>query len=78
VSIPIVFVGQSFVDAVIEVFVVREDDVAANIIQLPPVSRDLAQTDVLAALTNPSFVTSVEARPPGVSFESMIIQDGPF
>lgn len=29
-------------------------------------------------LTNPSGVTSVEARPPGVSFESTIIHEGPF
>lgn len=28
--------------------------------------------------TNPSGVTSVEARPPGVSLESIIIHDGPF
>ena len=27
--------------------------------------------------TNPSGVTSVDANPPGISFESMIIQDGP-
>ena len=27
--------------------------------------------------TNPSGVTSVEASPPGVSFESIIIHDGP-
>src|SRR5271154_1976186 len=27
--------------------------------------------------TKPSLVTSVEARPPGVSFESRIIHDGP-
>ena len=28
-------------------------------------------------LTKPSGVISVEASPPGVSFESMIIHDGP-
>lgn len=29
-------------------------------------------------LTNPSGVTSVDARPPGISFESTIIHEGPF
>lgn len=31
---PIVFFGQGFIDAVVEVFVVREDDMAADVIQL--------------------------------------------
>lgn len=36
-----------------------------------------AKTMERSRLTNPSFVTSVEARPPGVSLESMINHDGP-
>lgn len=32
----------------------------------------------LESHTNPSGVVSVEARPPGVSFESIIIHEGPF
>jgi hypothetical protein len=31
----------------------------------------------MCALTKPSGVTSVEARPPGFSLASMIIHDGP-
>ena len=32
---------------------------------------------IVARLTNPSGVTSVDASPPGISLESMIIHDGP-
>ncbi len=32
--VPIVLFGQSFVDAVVKVFVVREDDMAADIVEL--------------------------------------------
>ncbi len=78
-SVPIVFLGQGFINAVIEVLVVREEDMTADIIQLLHQSAKehlaLAQGQ---ALTKPSLVTSVEARPPGVSLESMIIHDGPF
>ena len=31
---PIILLGQCFVDAIVEVFVVREDDMAAHIIKL--------------------------------------------
>ena len=33
-GIPIVLLGQGLVNAVIKVFVVREDDMAANVVQL--------------------------------------------
>jgi hypothetical protein len=33
-SVPIVFFGQGFINAIIEVFVVREDDMTTNIVQL--------------------------------------------
>ncbi len=75
---PVIFFGESFVNAVIEILVMGEDDMSADIVQL--VSCQKANIDELQRgdiLTKPSFVTSVEARPPGVSFESMIIHDGP-
>lgn len=76
--VPIVFSRQGFVDAVVEVFVVRKDDMTANIIQLCDKSAgSQVQNSAAAALTKPSFVTSVDARPPGVSLESMINHDGP-
>ena len=34
VVVPVAFVGEGFVDAVVEVFVVREDYVAANVVEL--------------------------------------------
>jgi hypothetical protein len=34
VVVPVGFVGEGFVDAVVEVFVVREDDVAADVVEL--------------------------------------------
>ena len=34
VSIPVRFVGKSLVDAVVEIFVVGEDDMAANVVEL--------------------------------------------
>lgn len=33
-GVPVIFVGESLVDAVVEVFVVGEDDVAADIVKL--------------------------------------------
>ena len=78
-SVPIVFTRQSFINAVVKVFVVREDDMTANIIQLSDqLTASEKQNNVAAALTKPSLVTSVEAKPPGVSLESMISHDGPF
>jgi hypothetical protein len=77
VCVPIFHLRQCLVNAVVEVFVVREDNVAANIIEL---TTELAF--VLehrnGTLTKPSGVTSVDASPPGVSLESIIIHDGPF
>ena len=32
--VPVVFFGQCLVNAVVEIFVVREDDVPANIVEL--------------------------------------------
>ena len=32
--VPVGFVGEGFVDAVVEVFVVGEDDVAADVVEL--------------------------------------------
>ena len=79
--VPVIFIGQGLVNAVVEVFVVREDDMPANIVKL-----GACQIRVLGAagfnwrreLTKPSGVISVDASPPGVSFESIIIHDGPF
>jgi hypothetical protein len=34
VGIPVIILGESLVDAVVEVLVVGEDDVAANIVEL--------------------------------------------
>lgn len=33
-GVPIIFFGQSFVNAIIEVFVVRENDMTADIVEL--------------------------------------------
>jgi hypothetical protein len=38
VVVPVGFVGEGFVDAVVEVFVVREDDVAADVVELGNIS----------------------------------------
>ena len=37
--VPVVFFGQCLVNAVVEVFVVREDDVPANIVELEQCKR---------------------------------------
>jgi hypothetical protein len=69
---PILIPGESLVDAVIEVLVVGEDNVATDIVQLWTESVfDLTIGDQ-SRRTKPSGVTSVEARPPGVSLESMM------
>lgn len=73
--VPVILVGQCLVDTVVEIFVVGEDDMAANIVELGKLAHNLQLR--IGRLTNPSGVTSVEARPPGVSFESIIIHDGP-
>ena len=74
---PIVFFREGFVNAVVEVLVVGKNDMAAHIVKLK-----MCESSVwrfwCSRLTKPSLVTSVEARPPGVSLESMIIHEGPF
>ena len=79
-SVPVGLVGESFVDAVVEVLVVGEDDMAADIVELGG-GRALAECAQKAGKvyghTKPSGVMSVEARPPGMSVVSMIIHDGP-
>jgi len=75
--VPIVHLWQSLVDAVIEVFVVGEDDMAANIVELLKYQRVTCEP-VIEAHTKPSLVTSVEARPPGISLASTINHEGPF
>lgn len=67
--VPVIRFGQGLVDAVIEVFVVREDDMSSDIVELQ-ISLGAALTDGTKEHTNPSGVTSVEASPPGVSLES--------
>lgn len=44
--IPIIRLGKSFVDAIIEVFVMRENDMSADIIELPcPISIGILKGD---------------------------------
>lgn len=75
--IPIIRLGKSFVDAIIEVLVMRENDMSADIIELPySVSNRVLKGD--QGRTNPSGVTSVEASPPGVSLESTRSQEASF
>jgi hypothetical protein len=77
VVVPIGVVGEGFVDTVVEVFVVGEDDVAADVVELLCCLVEQGVSEKISRLTKPSLVTSVEARPPGVSLESTIIHDGP-
>jgi hypothetical protein len=72
--VPIIYLRESLVNAVVEVFVVGEDDMAANIVELWNISPATMPLS-LGKTTNPSGVTSVDARPPGVLFESMINHD---
>ena len=75
--IPVIFGRQSLVNAVVEIFVVGENNVAANIVEL--IANQLgAREGGRESRTKPSGVISVDANPPGVSFESIIIHDGPF
>jgi hypothetical protein len=74
---PVILVGEGFVDAVVKVLVVGEDDMAADVVELRTLAFVWSQLSV-DILTKPSGVQSVEARPPGVSFESTIIHEGPF
>jgi hypothetical protein len=74
---PVILVGERLVDAVVKVLVVRENDMAANIVELWT-SVVVASQLAAGRLTKPSGVVSVEAKPPGVSFESTISHEGPF
>lgn len=78
--IPVIFFGQCLGNAVVEILVVREDDMPANIVELGACQSKFlrsSETRLATRLTKPSGVISVEASPPGVSLESMIIHDGP-
>jgi hypothetical protein len=77
VGVPVGLFGESLVDAVVEVLVVREDNVATDIVELSMAvsAAQLHSSVCVKLLTKPSGVTSVEARPPGMSFESTINQD---
>jgi hypothetical protein len=76
-GVPVGLVGESLVDAVVEVLVVGEDNVATDIVELSIAVSAAQNLQPLSAklLTKPSGVTSVEARPPGTSLESTIIHD---
>lgn len=80
VAVPVIVVGKSLVDAVIEVLVVREDDVTTDIVKLlfSQFLFSLSFHLIRSERTKPSGVTSVEARPPGVSLESTINHEGLF
>lgn len=85
--IPVVVLGESLLDAVVEVLVVGEDNVATDIVELyrkkKRVSDAASNKCQLAGggkggkPTKPSGVTSVEARPPALSLESRINHEGP-
>lgn len=81
-GVPIVLLGEGLVDTVIEVFVVGEDDMAADIVEL---EREQVRYGVCRERmkqrkrrTKPSGVVSVPARPPALSEESAISHEGPF
>lgn len=77
VDVPVILHWQSFINAIIEIFIMREYNMTAHIIELICWLGDFKHRKKQDWLTNPSAVTSVEARPPGVAFESMISHDGP-
>ena len=77
--VPVGLFGEGLVDAVVEVFVVGEDNVTTDIEKLYAISLCLPMTVTLeGSRTKPSGVTSVEAKPPGVSWLSTINHEGPF
>jgi hypothetical protein len=77
VGVPVCLFGKGFIDTVVEVLVVGEDDMAANVVKLPVRLESGDSERMQLSLTKPSGVTSVEARPPGVSLLSTINHDGP-
>jgi hypothetical protein len=76
VGVPVLVLGERLVDAVVKVLVVREDDMATDVVELGVSARKRVNWRA-RVLTKPSGVTSVEARPPGVSFASTISHEGP-
>ena len=79
--VPIICSGECLVDAVVKVLVMGKDNMATDIVELNTFSDcefELGRYSSGKKLTKPSGVTSVEASPPGVSFESIIIHEGPF
>jgi hypothetical protein len=80
VGVPVIILGESLVDAVVEVLVVGEDNVATDIVELK--NRKLATSFSVESerrqLTKPSGVVSVPARPPALFEESTISHEGPF
>ena len=78
-SVPIILAREGLIDAVVEVFVVGEDNVAADVVKLGRLVVWCSERGASrGARTKPSGVTSVEARPPGISLLSIIIHEGPF
>lgn len=77
-GVPIVLFREGLIDAVVKVLVVGEYDMSTNVVELAG-SCQLGggRGEGAGRLTKPSGVTSVEARPPGVSLESIINHDGP-
>lgn len=80
VGVPVIILGESLVDAVVEVLVVGEDNVATDIVELEKiqVSTKFSNKIYQQQLTKPSGVVSVLARPPALSEESTISHEGPF
>lgn len=77
--VPVVGLGQGFVEAVVEVAIVGEDDMSSNVEQLEILIHVKKEEQREAEeLTKPSGVTSVDARPPGVVLESTMSHDAPF
>jgi hypothetical protein len=78
VGVPVLIFREGLVDAVVEVLVVREDNVAADIVELEQSTRDRGRLQKKSrGLTKPSGVMSVDARPPATSLLSTINHDGP-
>jgi len=81
VLVPVLLPWQRLVKTIVEVLVVREDDMAADIVELRGICELVVQSEVEEAKgsrTKPSGVTSVEASPPAFSLESTINHEGPF
>lgn len=78
--VPIIVPWKSLLDTIVEVLVMGEDDMASDIVELTDLESVGLSDEVfdLERLTKPSGVTSVPARPPAFSDESIIIHEGPF